>query len=183
MKSYLKGMLMLALLTLTAFSCDQKQVNPSAPVTFKFALLNSVGENVTTFRAGEAVIFSFKIINNSNEDLFLKQSSLDTEEFFKVYRIETAEGNRKISMGKPYKSIFCTYQLGVLVPANGTLHLELPWMPDDDYHTKHFCSFEKNTPLPKGTYKTGFSSSFEFMKGPNSYKTDALNFNIDFEIK
>jgi hypothetical protein len=166
----------------TALSCE----NDSAQATFvdfDFKLLNSRQVSATSFSQEENFVFSFSIINRSNEDIYLNQSSVNTSEFLKVYLINKNEVNPVVPVGKPYKSLFCTYQNGILISAYDTLKLEIPWMPSQDGCCSHFCLVENNSSLSLGKYKTEFSSSFEFFTGDKSYKTDINNFKIDFEVK
>jgi uncharacterized lipoprotein YehR (DUF1307 family) len=167
---------------ITALGCENDTLQ-SAPVAFQFKLLNSQNEPSVSFSQGENFIFSFIVINRSNEDIYLKQSSLNTIEFLKVYLTNSNEANPVVAIGKPYKSLFCTYQNGILIPANDTLKLEIPWIPLNDGCCSHFCLVEDNSPLPHGKYRTGFSSSFEFFKGDKSFKTAVNSFKIDFEVQ
>lgn len=173
---------LLLVLLFASSGCEQN--NPQAAfIDFEFALLNSKQASSASFNEGENFVFSFRMINRSNEDVYLSQASFNTAEFLKVYLMDNAKVNASIPVGKPYKSLFCTYQNGILIPAHDTLRIEIPWMPPADGCCAHFCLVENNSPLPAGKYRTEFNSAFEFFSGDKSYQTDTKRFKIDFEVK
>jgi hypothetical protein len=163
-------------------SCNTSDNIEANSFRYEFRLLNENGKPSTQFEEGENIIFSFLIINETRKDIFLQQGSFDTSEFMKVYsKAYSNEGEAVI--GKPYETIFCTYQNGVLVPASDTLKLEIPWVVNTSNNYPHFCKLQENSYLQPGKYKTSFTSSFKFERGNSSFETEKMHFEIDFEVK
>ena len=164
--------------------CDE--IEQEMPVSFDFRLLNEKGVPVHTFREGENFVFSFLIINDFSRTVIFQ--SMETEEFFKVYRLNNIEESAELSLGKPYKNIFCTYQNGYPIVPNDTLRIEIPWIPEPwepgmPFYSSIFCGVMDNDPLPKGVYKTGFSSVFDFSIDGVEHTTPLNKFEILFNFK
>lgn len=171
-------------LFLGLFSCKKDGARTDAlPIDFKLRLLNTNGQESTHLTAGENFTLSFLIINQGDKDLYFDQASIKDPDFFEVYRLDNSESNAAVKIGKPYQSIFCTYQDGIPIASKDTLKLEIPWISASDFSSPHFCLVEQNNFLPAGKYQTKLNSSFAFFKGDESYHTDNLHFNIDFEVK
>lgn len=157
---------------------------------FEFRLLNEEGVPSTIFKEGENFIFSFLIINKSAQRFAYLQGIDDRENFFRVDAINTdlsEVGNEVINLGKPWKTMFCEYKGALPISARDTLALEIPWnaqglAPGDSYYSSLFCLLEDHPHLGIGNYKTGFSSTFSFVKDVNTYTTSELEFEIEFEI-
>lgn len=163
-------------------SCDTSDTVEADSFSYEFRLLNENGNPSTQFEEGENLIFSFLIINKTREDIFLQQESFDTSDFLKVHS-QAYSNEGEAVMGKPYETIFCTYQNGVLIPASDTLKLEIPWVVNISNNYPHFCLLQENSYLQAGKYKTSFTSSFKFEKGESSFETEKMHFEIGFEVK
>ena len=170
--------------------CDHDSSN-EMPVSFEFRLLNENSEVATVFEEGENFVLSFLIINDTNEPLFLDQSSIVTEDFLKIYDTNNLnqETGKEFSMGKPYELIFCLYTNGIAIPPNDTLKLEIPWIPNNPwdvnapYFNTAFCIVNsENIPLPKGDYFSGFSSPFVISVSGEPFSISEQVFNINFTI-
>lgn len=173
--------------------CEQDESFIDA-VDFEFRLLNENGVPATIFYEGENFVFSFLIINHSDEQWLLNGSQLggsESSDFFKVYKAYTnSQGqDSEIDIGKPWKTMFCQYMNGLFISPHDTLKLEIPWMPQpwdvgNPYYNTIFCLVEEHNALPVGKYSTGFFSTFSFSRGEDiSYTTSKLQFQTDFEIK
>lgn len=171
-------------LTTVSFSCEENKFE-TTQVEFVFRLLNEQGLQSTSFFEEENFILSFLIINKSSESFYLQQFRDDIEDFFRVYKFDTSEGGELIDLGKPYQSMFCLKIGGIKIEAGDTLKFETPWTVPDNYWPVDgliFCGGNNAAPLKKGKYQVNFSHSFEFFKGDESFETNQLNFNIEFEM-
>jgi hypothetical protein len=155
-------------------SCDKNK--QSLPVDFEFVLLDTLGNEKTVFKQGENIIFSFRVKNNSDEDLYLKNSFI-YDDFFKVYQTNTPEGT--LSYGRPY-NIIC-YIGGFHLPANETYKMNCPWYYTEDSALNHFCLIHSSetTNLPAGFYYTEFTQSFEI----EDIQTEKKHFKINFTVE
>lgn len=159
------------------------------PVKFEFQLLDEQGNPSTVFEEGENFILSFSIINPGSETVYLKQNSLNTDNFLRVYKIsESSEGTGKIDMGKPYEGVFCLehYGGGYPIAPESSLDIEISWSTEKgDYLQYHdpFCWGAEAELLKAGEYLTSFENSFQFSKDGKAFTTDTLHFDIYFEIK
>lgn len=143
-------------------------------IDYQLRTLNEAGQVTDTFKEGENPVLSFIIINHNDFNLSFNQGVPD--DFMRVFRKERS--GSLTDMGKPFKTIFCTYVLGVQVPANDTLKLEIPWASSPtDYPKDHFCMVDRNEPLRVGDYQTGFTKDFQYLTdgrsvglGPKSLK-------------
>jgi hypothetical protein len=160
--------------------CQDNSENDSVLfVEFEFQLLEETGDPSTVFQEGQNFRFSFVIRNQSSKNIGYSPSFID-DDFFRVYRIDTSEG--EVPMGKPYSSVFCEY-IGsqfVILP-DDELHLEIPWIPTADFCCPPFCKVNNNSPLSKGNYKTFIEGSFNFDYEGES-KTITKRFEILFTI-
>jgi hypothetical protein len=166
------------IILVTALSCDK--INNDTLVNFKFRLLDEQGNEKTVFNEGENVIFSFFIENKTSEDLTFYQHEMNTDDFFRLYKINSTEGVS--DLGKPYFHIFCDKIL-LKVPANGIFKIEIPWLwyenqnygyigcPHEYYHNDTF-------PLTSGDYRTTFSSTFKI----GDIQTEEKHFEIKFTV-
>lgn len=156
-------------------SCEKDQ--DELPIDFKFVLLDTLGNEKTIFNQGENIIFSFQVINNSSEDLYL-ENFLPNDDFFKVYQ-NTDEG--LFSYGCPYDGY---YKVGAFVVTTyNKFELKCPWVYSEI--ETYYCDWllsskeEHTFSLPKGNYYTKFSQSFKI----GNIQTEEKHFKINFTIQ
>jgi hypothetical protein len=169
--------LMLWLISL-ASACRKKEVAPIIPIQFELRLINEQGVVSTQFREGENFKLSFIMKNPTDSTWAFRDPKLDLD-FFKVY---DASGN---DLGKPFGSAFCSYEpVGGTkgIDPKGVFEIVIPWVVKDSTNYPFICAPVKLQYLRKGSYKTGFKNAFEFLKNSKIFKTDVLNFNINFSI-
>ncbi len=172
---YLKLISLLFAVALLFTNC--KKNKNELPVEFKFVLLDTLGNEKTVFNQGENIIFSFQVINNSSEDLYI-ENFLDNNNLFRIYQPNTNGGT--LDYGKPYDGI--CYIGGFFVKANQTLEMKCPWVNSKDsvYHYCFLCEKELHEKfLPVGNYYTKFSQSFKIDK----IQTKEKHFKINFKVK
>ena len=155
--TYLKLVSLLFAISLLFASCEKDK--NELPLEFKFTLLDTLGNEKTVFNQGENIIFSFQVINNSSEDLYMKHV-LPKDGFFSVYRPNTNEG--LLNYGRPYDHLFCRYIGGLHIPKNDTFKIVIPWYESviytDGYIGCPLESYHRNVPTLKfGNYYTEFS--------------------------
>ncbi len=149
------------------FSCGQAEYSPSQDspsFDFKLQVLHENFVSDTVFEEGENIILSFIIINRSDTKVSLDQSRFQSNDFLRVYKTDSNSelNNSMIDIGRPYRTIFCSYQLGVTIPAHDTLKLSIPWIPTRESVSENFCLLNTNSPLQTGTYQTRFKQNFSF---------------------
>jgi hypothetical protein len=176
--------LKLFVFALLLFGCKKTAVNPiDSDLEFQFRLLDQNGRVTNTFKQGENFRFSFLIINKTQKGWGLKQESLNfNDEFFRVYK----DFGDKKTVGRPLEKPFFADKIP-LIPITDTLRLEIDWIPQANvfYGRLNIYNFN-NKLLPIGTYKTQFTNIFEFYSdgsGSQTYKTNPMAFNINFEVK
>ncbi len=145
------------------------------PLELDFQLLDENGTSSTAFQEGQNFRFLFIIRNNSFEDIEYVPDFI-TDDFFRVYRIDTSEGI--VSVGKPYENLFCEFGgMNFIVPSGEERHFEIPWTPFEDFCCPPFCKVNSNSVLPKGKYKTFIEGPFNFV-----YKEKTVSISNGFEI-
>jgi len=166
--------ILLFALSLFFVSCDKNKQN--LPIDFEFVLLDTLGNEKTVFKQGENIIFSFQVKNNSDEDVYLKNSFI-YDDFFKVYQTNTPEGT--LSYGRPY-DVIC-YIGAFNIPANETFNMKCPWYYATDSTLLHSCLHQKSEVrnLPVGNYFTEFTQSFEI----GDIQTEEKHFKINFTVE
>ncbi len=162
-----------------AMGCDKEK--DKIPVDFKFRLLDTLGNESTVFNEGENIIFSFEVINNSSEDVYLK-NFFPNHDFFRVYQPNTDEGI--LDYGTPYEHLFCEYIGALCIPKNSNLKIVIPWYNNKNYTEGYIgCpieTFHRNVPKLKiGNFYTEFSQSFKIEEN----QTEEKHFKINFTIK
>lgn len=194
MKHLKSSLIVCGMLAICAVSCRNETLQKeSQDIEFEFRLLTENGVPANTFKSGENFLFSFIIINNSDQPWSFLQKLDDRHSFFRVYQLsaDTQEGGEVKDVGRPWETIFCQYRLGLLIPPHDTLKLEIPWIPeppawnaDHPRYNSIFCQVSSNTALPPGRYKTGFTSAFKLLNGEDiSYNTEKKTFEILFEVQ
>jgi hypothetical protein len=164
------------------FACKKKEeVNPNAPLSFQFRLLDANGNPSTQFKEGENFTFSFVMSNGADSAWSFQENKNFTQDFCRVF---DDKGN---DFGRPFEGGFCAQEtVRTGVSKANPLKLEIPWIVKDSTPYFLFCKPAKKQFLKKGHYKTSFNASFEFQSSgfPKLYvlKTDTLRFGIDFLI-
>jgi hypothetical protein len=173
MKKITSVILILGIIIFTAFSCESD--NNSISVNFKLRLLNEQGKETKIFNEGENIIFSFLIINNSSEDLFL-ENFLPNDDFFRVYKLSETEAN--VDYGIPYGAVLEIN--GYQINAKDTLEIKYGWKESENIpNSSYFITYHIETnELPKGSYISTFSSSFNI----GNLNINEKKIEIEFEI-
>lgn len=177
--------ILLIVITILASDCNNMDEINEITVIFEYRLLNDNGQVSTDFSVGENFVFSFLIINNTQNYLSLIHEGLRDKNLFEVFK---DENDKWISIGKPYELIFCNEISGIPINPYDTLKLQIPWFPTIpwepgvDYYSSHFCIVNDQPPLLKGRYKTEFKSSFIFKSNGETIITDELKFIVQFNV-
>jgi hypothetical protein len=159
--------------------CDKFRNNDDL-VTFEFRLLDESGRPSTEFSFEEKITFSFLIINNSADNLFLSEMG-GMEHFFEVFKIK--DSGELVSFGKPYEAIFCVYVGGCLLNSGDTIPVSISWIPDPDTYPGILCGPKyTHIPLPAGKYRTSASPSCTFQKGGEDFISTKTSLQISFQI-
>jgi hypothetical protein len=178
MRNKILATFILCLILFLSLSCEKEK---EYPAKFTFKVLNEQGEATSIFAKNDNVIFSFSIENTSNEDLYFKHYKMDLSDFCRLYK---TDNNPELDLGTPWEHLFCDMIGGQIVPANGIFKIEIPWIytegqnygylgcPQESYHS------QTNT-LDLGTYKSRFSSDFEF----GNFTTNRMTFEVNFTVK
>ncbi len=158
-----------------------EDIQKNEPISFEFQLLDEKGNPSTVFNEGENIVFDFQIINNTDVDCYFYQHKFNTERFLEVYSAD------KVSLGKPYRSIFCD-KIGLLIiEPKSALSVKASWITDSNCcDFPYLCGVNKQSILPKGKYSTGFEGPFTFrFSGSDEdqyYIIDNIGFQINFEV-
>lgn len=175
----MEKILTVILIGLALWSCDNSKRSDNF-VEFEFQLLNENGEQATIFAFEENLSFRFAILNNTEDGLFLSEM-YNMDSFFEVFKKE--DSGELVSYGKPYNAIFCLYVGGYIIPAGGSLMIEIPWTPGQDIISPILCGLKyDNTPLPAGIYRTGISATCTFQKDGEDFLTKESSIDISFQI-
>lgn len=190
MKKLSKILLVICPLLFIGAGCEEESLD--LPVNFEFQLFDEQRNPSTAFKEDENFLFSFNIINSSEEQIQFDQTEMQTKDFFRVFMItDSQEEGSTIDMGKPYEGIFCLYLGSYTISAKDTLSLQIPWRPDENwdlgdvsYFSPFFCDVNSdNQLLDKGIYQTKFSSGFKFSVNGNELSLPTQDFKIDFTIE
>jgi hypothetical protein len=176
--------LLIAALGSGAARCHKQDTVPTPTVTDSLQLLNEQGQPATVFAQGQNIVFRFQVKNNSDQSIFLPNPVFDPTTFLAVYT------RARVSFGKPYEYIFCTYQGGIPLAAGQTYTFSIPWVEAAAYSTTaQFCRHAATTYLPLGRYQTHFAPSFAWTQQGTlttpgvSQSLAAQEFSYEFEVK
>jgi hypothetical protein len=153
-------------------------------VEVNYNLVDNLGKPATRFREGENFSFSFSLINNSGDTLFLNNSFLnETADFCSVY---DEKGNL---IGTPITFIGAAIVESKAHPffgKNSTYSLLVPWNDSrPSWSTLHYSFKGANQKyLPKGKYHTLLKHRFCFDRSSErpSLCLTPVNLRIDFEV-
>ena len=156
-----------------------KKDKSDLPVAYKFVLIDTLGNVKTQFNQGENIIFSFRIINNGSEDLFV-ENFFPNDDFFRIYQTNALGGT--VDLGIPYLAYTMPY--GYFVYKTDGFKIEYPWNNITADNANNFVLFGDNErpDLPKGTFYTEFSQLFTY-NFEDEDKTDSQHFKINFTVK
>jgi hypothetical protein len=158
-------------------------------MVLKFSLLNVDGNETTSFKKKENIIFDLAIENRSNKDFIYHRNfegdsdySLDSDFFC----VKTEKGKK---VGVPWSGMFCEFSLqnDFTIPAGTTRHVTCSWLLQDDIRTTHpLCKGEdsftpSNQPLSKGNYYTSFVVKYRAYH--NDENLTEKKFTINFSVK
>lgn len=173
---HLKLMILaLATILMLVASCEKNKTE--LPVEFKFVLLDTLGNEKTVFNQGENIIFSFQIINNSSEKLFL-ENFLPNNDFFRVYQLNTNEST--LDYGFPQSGVEKVG--GYYINSNSRIEFKFPWVYSNNsnlYGKYLFGDQSHISYLPVGNFYTEFTQSFKI----GDIQTEDKHFRIDFTVK
>lgn len=163
---------------------SKKSSKRKAEVDFNFRLLNTNGEESTTFKTGENFTFSLMLENNSGDSLFLDNSFLtDGNGFCAVY-----DQNGKL-VGQPFACSGAQIVSSDTHPFYGTqkeFTLNVPWSDSRPFWSVLHHNFKglNQEKLPKGKYYTIFKHRFCFDRKSDkpSLCLQPVNVRIDFEV-
>ena len=172
---YLKLIILLLATVLLIASC--KKDENELPVEFKFRLLDTLGNEKTVFNLGENIIFSFLVINNSSEDIYLK-NFLPNDDFFRISQTNSSEGI--LDYGVPYGVLY--FIGGTQIEKNDNIDIRFAWKKTELVSNSSYFIFGNTDTynLPIGDFYTGFSQSFEL---GNEIQTEEKHFEINFTVK
>ena len=155
-------------------------------VRFRLSLLNEQGNPAVTFREGENFRFRFEMENIRKDDkreyIAHLMGFMFGGGFCDVY---TRKGDLLISLFQ--REAACEYVMRT-VPFDGKNRLtaSLPLYDDNEEWPNGTCVYRRNPPsvLPKGTYSTGFTCTFEYRISPDTWvETGPVTMNINFTIE
>ncbi len=193
MKKYLKMVLMLVTLSLTAFSCDRSDeawdVQRWGDLEAVLQVTDLQGKPQSSFREGENFLLNFTVKNRGKQDAHLGpwDFTFANQDFFAVYKV-TQEGVGKELIGKPFRGGGNSRDLlSQIVPAKSQIVYSSPWMSEKElgYIMPTYSKPERNvnqrryqavetSPLGKGKYFSGFTLEQEGKE---------LTFRVEFEVK
>ena len=180
MKPSLFSLLFFVALLNMAFSCSDDEKN-DLPGEVRYRLFNEKGEETTRFREGENVTFSLLLANRSEQRILLY--AFDLSDFATVRSLGNSPQETDL-IGKPFEKFRCDYSNAPLVlSSNNTWDIRISWVPKP-IESPLFCRLSNKAPLPKGRYRTAFSTPVTFsIDGGETKTTDPYKLSIDFEVE
>ncbi len=184
---YIKSLSFFTFLTLLmAFSCGKTGTDPDQPpIEISCRVLTVQGEETHFIKQGENFLISFLATNVSNEDWYISHTSVMSSDFALLYS-KSSEGPQELSLvGSPYTSATCSFQAGVVIPANGSYRVDVPWISDRSLTNTPGCGIntETNFPLPVGQYRTDMSDTIEIFRSDKVYKISLSKYNFSFNVQ
>jgi hypothetical protein len=167
-------------------------------VRFKFCLLNELGEPANAFREGENFSFHFEMENLKENDkreyIVHHMGRLFSRGFCRVYT-----RSEDLAVAIFHNEAACAYVFQS-IPFDGEnrLNVNIPMYDDNGEWPYYSCTYRRNSPvaLPKGTYSTGFTCTFEYRIPPvwdgkninaippsTFVEVGPITMNIDFTIE
>jgi hypothetical protein len=167
-----------------AFSCEGPAVDAKEPpFSISYTILNEDGVKTDNVNQGENFVFSLIITSTSNEDWYIDHGSLIASNFTELYK-KTSSGSDSL-LGPAYLSAVCSFQSGVLIPANGTFQVEIPWIADTSLTKVPSCglSAKDNSYLPAGQYITRINGAIKLFRAGASREIPFKDYNLAFQIQ
>jgi hypothetical protein len=171
--------ILLILMFLAIITCEKD--DNDLPFSFDYSTTDINGNRKSTFIEGENIIFSFKIINHTDEDFIFFPYYLDSSNIFKIYK--RSDDSDLDYIGSPAKAVICEFGPSG-IPANGLFDLSVP-LYDAKTIGYSVCKAFDSLFITTGNYESSFSYSFKLSNLYNSeeeYITDILDFKLVFKV-
>lgn len=165
------NLFLILLISLFIISC--KDNDSEAPISFEFEILNSTDQPNSTFSPNDKVFFSFKITNNSlNNIVWYNYCDIfQDENLFSIYKLNEPDGSNNKSysyLGKPLtQPVECNDMPTILKVGEGY------------YFRTPSDKAPNSILLQTGHYKVEFDLSFKI----NDFKKISKSFIKEFDIK
>ena len=133
MKNIKICLLALSVVTLIQVSCSKNDDSLNHPAEVQFQLLNASGEPTISFREGEDILFDYKVVNKSSDELvWLYQTNYP--KLFEVSQTALPPGAKVI--GTPYQDMrffaIGFRPMGVSIEPQAEATLRMTWQGDWD---------------------------------------------------
>ncbi|MGF1637228.1 MAG: hypothetical protein ACFCUU_09155 [Cyclobacteriaceae bacterium] len=185
MKTLTKALIILIGMVAISFGCNDQENNPSAPVEIRFELLNEAGEPSSTFAEGEDIIFNYRMVNLTDQDLTWYDNNF--YEIFNVYQIippsEELPSGEEVEIGRPHQGIMVTAIYGRKLLAKNEVVILMTWQGNEEINVFAFNGvtisnlaetnqenvkgsvlYKNNTALPIGKYYVEFRQTINFFQ-------------------
>ena len=174
---------------------DERETSPEPSYSAKIFLKNDKGQETTTFKEGENIIFCITLQNHANKSL-----EYSTDELFSLRDYDGSSKKKAIDVSEMAKTFefyerltaFAIYDAEdhfvafpmekisrqeISAEANGSVSFECPWFNKDgeNVYNNIFIKEQQRTALPAGQY-TVYNSYFYM---PRGLKKQQLQFNIE----
>ncbi|WP_221392514.1 hypothetical protein [Dyadobacter sp. NIV53] len=168
---------------LMAFSCGNPNLDAEKPFSITYNILNRDGTKTNTVKQGENFIFSLIITNNSDEEWYVDHGSLLGSDLAMLYS-KSSVGNDTL-IGRAYDSAICSFQAGVVIPANGHLEINIPWIADQLLTKFPSCGLNANVNrmLPAGWYAIKLDGKIIIFRSDITYEIPLRAYNSSFQVK
>lgn len=169
-----------------AFGCGKVNTEPNQPpIEISCRILTTQGVETQSIRQGDNFVISFLATNKSNEDWYISHTSVVSSDFAQLYS-KISEGSNSLSLvGSPYASATCSFQAGIVISANSSYRVDVPWVADKSLTHTPGCGInaKTNLPLPVGYYTTDMSDTVEIFRSNETYKISLGKYNFNFNVE
>ncbi len=194
--------IVLAVLALTFASCEadvsffneekpftQKGgicINSTNAICFFYETLDTTGKPKTAFEEGENFMLSFRIENNTDQDIVVHDLPIFAPGYMEVFR---RDGTKVASLGGVY-----TLQRGTTVFKNANLSINIQYYQDSTETERTILvngvstyvgqALKPQPHLPSGQYFSGFTSKFIIYVGSQEEKIEKeITAKAEFDIQ
>ena len=175
--------LIVGTLLMTSGCNDPNLEADKLPFSISYNIINKDGVKTNKIEQNENFVFNLVVKNDSNEDWYISTQSLISSNFTELYKKSNTGADSLV--GSAYLSALCSFEAGVMIPANGNYQVDIPWVADKSLTNVPSCGLntKDNSYLPAGEYFTKIKGFIKIFRSEITHEIPLDDYNLIVTIQ